>query len=196
LERIELIRRKNNRQYYSFGLPLQCSAHPDRRGPAHLSLSARDKIGEAFSPVGTGELPAKSDKWAAGGRRWSGRGASRWGDGPVWRPKRGVDLTRRLLCGGGDRRQAGVGVLGGVRAVGEDVLGGVMLGVGSRWSEDDWSRLSAVVWFDRRGTAVVERRSTRGHRQGGRGSSRRRCGAQGDDGEFGGGSGLCFMMAQ
>jgi hypothetical protein len=107
-----------------------------------------------------------------------------------------VDLTRRLLCGGGDRRQAGVGVLGGVRAVGEDVLGGVMLGVGSRWSEDDWSRLSAVAWFDRRGTAVVEQRSTRGHRQGGRGSSRRRCGAQGDDGEFGGGSGLCFMMAQ
>jgi hypothetical protein len=71
-----------------------------------------------------------------------------------------------------------------------------MLGVGSRWSEDDWSRLSAVARFDQRGTTVVERRSTRGHRQGGWGRSWRRCGAQGDDREFGGGPGLCFMTAQ
>jgi hypothetical protein len=34
------------------------------------------------------------------------------------------------------RQQAEVGVTGGVRAVREEVLGGVVLGVGSRWSEE------------------------------------------------------------
>jgi hypothetical protein len=85
------------------------------------------------------------------------------------------------------RRQARVGVTGGVRAVGEDVLDGVVLGVGSRRSKDGWSRLSAVVRFGRRGMVVVERRSSRGCRQVGQGSSRRRCGAWDADGEFGGG---------
>jgi hypothetical protein len=42
-------------------------------------------------------------------------------------------------------RQAGVGVTGGVRAVGDDVLGGVMLGVGSRLLERGWSRLFVVA---------------------------------------------------
>jgi hypothetical protein len=83
-------------------------------------------------------------------------------------------------------RQAGVGVTGGVRAVGEDVLDGVVLGVGSRRSKDGWSRLSAVVRFGRRGMVVVER-SSRGCRQVGQGSSRRRCRAWDADGEFGGG---------
>jgi hypothetical protein len=41
--------------------------------------------------------------------------------------------------------------------------------------------------------AVVEQRNSQGHRRGGRGSSRRQCGAQGGDGEFEGGPGalLC-----
>jgi hypothetical protein len=53
-----------------------------------------------------------------------------------------------------------------------------------------------VAWFDQRGTAVVERRSSRGHRQGGLGSSQRQCGAQGGDGEFRGGPGRHFPVAQ
>jgi hypothetical protein len=36
---------------------------------------------------------------------------------------------------GEGRRQARAGVTGGVRVVGEGVLGGAMLGVGSRWLE-------------------------------------------------------------
>jgi hypothetical protein len=39
------------------------------------------------------------------------------------------------------------------------------------------------------GTMAVEWRSSRGHRQGGLGSSRRRCGARGGDRRFGGGPG-------
>jgi hypothetical protein len=97
----------------------------------------------------------------------------------------------------GKRRwQAGVGVTGGVRAVGKDVLSGTVLGVGSRQSEERWSGLSAVAQFSWRGTAVVERRSNRGRRQGGWGSSQRRCGARGGDGEFGGGPRWHFMVAQ
>jgi hypothetical protein len=45
----------------------------------------------------------------------------------------------------GDPLQVGVGVTNGVRAVGEGVHGGTMLGVGSRRSERDWSGLSAVA---------------------------------------------------
>jgi hypothetical protein len=37
-----------------------------------------------------------------------------------------------LSAVGKKRRQAGVGVIGGVREVGEEVLGGAVLGVGSR----------------------------------------------------------------
>jgi hypothetical protein len=92
--------------------------------------------------------------------------------------------------------QAGVGVTGGVRAVGEDVLGGAVIGVGSRRLEDGWNGLSVVAQFDRRGTAVVEQRSSRGRRQGGRRSSRCRCGAWGVDGEFRGGPGWRFAVAQ
>jgi hypothetical protein len=47
----------------------------------------------------------KSDRPVVGGRRWSGRGASQWGGGPVWRPKRGEELTRKLLYGGEDQRR-------------------------------------------------------------------------------------------
>jgi hypothetical protein len=45
------------------------------------------------------------------------------------------------------RRQAGVGVTVRVRAVGEDVLGGAVLRVGSRKLEEGLSGLSAVAWF-------------------------------------------------
>jgi hypothetical protein len=93
-------------------------------------------------------------------------------------------------------RQAGVGVTGGVRAVGEDVLGGTVLAVGSRRSEEGWSGLSMVARFGHQGIVAVKRRSSRGHRQGGPGSSRRRCGAQGGDRKFGGGPGRCFTTAQ
>jgi hypothetical protein len=61
----------------------------------------------------------------------------------------GPSMWRRLAADGElvveGPQQAGVGVTGGVRAVGEGVLGGAMLGVGSRWSERGWSRLSAVA---------------------------------------------------
>jgi hypothetical protein len=78
-------------------------------------------------------VPAKFGRPTAGGRQWSGRGVSWQGGGP--------GLTEWLVHGGGDqwrgegRRQARAGVTGGVRVVGEGVLGGAMLGVGSRWLE-------------------------------------------------------------
>jgi hypothetical protein len=46
---------------------------------------------------------------------------------------------------GNGRRQAGVGVPGGVQAVGEEVPGGATLGVGSRRSEEGWSGLSMAA---------------------------------------------------
>jgi hypothetical protein len=46
---------------------------------------------------------------------------------------------------GKKRQQARVGVTGGVRAVGEEVLGDAMLGVGSRRSEEGWSGLSMAA---------------------------------------------------
>jgi hypothetical protein len=71
-----------------------------------------------------------------------------------------------------------------------------VLRVGSRLLEEGWSGLSTVARFGRRGTAVVEQRSSRGRRQGGRGSSRHQCRALGGDGEFRGGLGRCFEAAQ
>jgi hypothetical protein len=40
------------------------------------------------------------------------------------------------IGGGQGRRQARVGVISGVRAIGEEVLDGTVLGVGLRWSEE------------------------------------------------------------
>jgi hypothetical protein len=58
----------------------------------------------------------------------------------------GPSVWRRLADDGepavGGPRQARVGVTGGVRAVGEGVLGDAMLGVGSRRSERGRSGLS------------------------------------------------------
>jgi hypothetical protein len=45
----------------------------------------------------------------------------------------------------GGPQQAEVGVTGRVRAVGEGVFGGAMLGVGSRRSERGWSGLPTVA---------------------------------------------------
>jgi hypothetical protein len=56
-----------------------------------------------------------------------------------------ASLRQRGSVAGTEPRQAGVGVTGGVRVVGEEVLGGTMLGVGSRWSERGWSELSTVA---------------------------------------------------
>jgi hypothetical protein len=53
------------------------------------------------------------------------------------------------------RRQARVGVTGVVRAVGEEVIGDAVLGVGSRRSEEGWSGLSAVARVGQRGTTAV-----------------------------------------
>jgi hypothetical protein len=54
-------------------------------------------------------------------------------------------LWRRGSAVGERRRQAGVGVTGGVKAVGDGVLSGAKLEVGSRRSESCWSRLSMVA---------------------------------------------------
>jgi hypothetical protein len=81
--------------------------------------------------------------------------------------------------------QAGVGFTGGVRAVGEEVLSGVVLGVGSRWSEEGWSMLSMVAQVGRRGTAVVVQTWRRRRRLVGRRGSRRRWGPLGGENECG-----------
>jgi hypothetical protein len=86
---------------------------------AHLSLRPEAEPREAFCPISTDGLPAKFGRPAAGGRRWSGRGASRQGGRPYWWPQRGegspegFSMTEGI--GGGARpRQAGVGVTSGV----------------------------------------------------------------------------------
>jgi hypothetical protein len=78
-------------------------------------------------------------------------------------------------------RQAGVGVTGGVRAVGKEVLSGTVLGVGSRLSKKGWSGLSTVTWVGRRGTTTVIR--TRGRRHRLAGGSGHRWGPRGGDNE-------------
>jgi hypothetical protein len=52
------------------------------------------------------------------------------------------------------RRQARVGVTSGVRAVGVDVLGGTVLGVGSRWLE--WAVCGRSVRPERNGGGGAE----------------------------------------
>jgi hypothetical protein len=55
---------------------------------------------------------------------------------------------------------------------------------------------STVAQTERRGATAVEQRSSRWRRQGGRGSSQRRCGARGGVEEFRGGPGRRFTVAQ
>jgi hypothetical protein len=107
-----------------------------------------------------------------------------------------VSRWQSRSAAGKRRRQAGGVVIGGVRAVREDVLGGAVLRVGLRRSKDGWSGLSAVARFGRSGTAVVEWSSSRECRQGGPGSSRHRCAARGSDKEFRVGPGWRFTVAQ
>jgi hypothetical protein len=68
---------------------------------------------------------------------------------------RKASLRWRGSTVGKRRRQAGVWVTDKVRVVEEEVLGGAVLGVGSRRSEEGWSRLSVVAQVGRRGTAAV-----------------------------------------
>jgi hypothetical protein len=58
---------------------------------------------------------------------------------------RKASLRWRGSAVGNGRWQAGVGVPGGVQAVGEEVPGGATLGVGSRRSEEGWSGLSMAA---------------------------------------------------
>jgi hypothetical protein len=90
-----------------------------------------------------------ADKIRPAGGRWS---VVEWlGSKPVgWQTglvaaERGGGSSEGLSTAGEGRRQAGVGVTGGVRAVREEVLSATMLGVGSRWSERGRSGLSAVA---------------------------------------------------
>jgi hypothetical protein len=79
------------------------------------------------------------------------------------------------------RWQARVGVTGGIRAVGEEVLGGAVLGVGSRRLEVGWSGLSAVARVGRRGTAAVVRTQGRRRQLAGRRGSGRWWGPRGGE---------------
>jgi hypothetical protein len=60
------------------------------------------------------------------------------------------------------RRQARVGVTDWVGAVGEEILGGVVLGVWSTQLKRGWSGLSTVARNERGGAAVRGRRGCRG----------------------------------
>jgi hypothetical protein len=85
------------------------------------------------------------------------------------------------------RRQAGVGVTGWVRAIGEEILGGAVLGVWSTWPKRGWSGLSVVARVEQGGVAVRGWRccwgwSWKGHR-----GALARGGARGGDGRVEGG---------
>jgi hypothetical protein len=68
----------------------------------------------------------------------------------------------RGLAMGKRRRQAIVGVTGWVRAVGEEILGGVVFGVWLTQSKRGWSGLSAVACVERGGAAAAEAAETVG----------------------------------
>jgi hypothetical protein len=99
------------------------------------------ETGELFSPIGTGGLPAKSSRPAAGGRRWSGRGASSVDGEPDtgWRttrcsPEQGVPWRRN--SSGEECRWWRGGVAEGVGKVVEGAHNvGAELGAVSRGSE-------------------------------------------------------------
>jgi hypothetical protein len=68
----------------------------------------------------------------------------------------------RVSTVGKRRRHAGVGVTGWVRAVGEEILGGAVLGVWSIRPRRGWSELSTAVRIERGGAVVRGRRGCRG----------------------------------
>jgi hypothetical protein len=76
--------------------------------------------------------------------------------GAVGRKKltREACLQWRGSAVGKRRRQVGVGVTGWVRAVGEEILGGAVLGVWSTRPKRGWSGLSVVAHVERGGAAV------------------------------------------
>jgi hypothetical protein len=84
--------------------------------------------------------------------------------GAVGRKKltREACLQWRGSAVGKRRWQAGVGVTGWVRAVGEEILGGAVLGVWSTRLKRGWSRLSVVAHVERGGAAVRGWRGCRG----------------------------------
>jgi hypothetical protein len=173
-------------------------------GQAHLATAFPTQPAEPFgsrSNLGRSSPPSApaSCRWNPASRwravEWLGSKPAGWRTGLAAEESGGAhrksSLRWRGTAAGKRRRQAWVGVTGGVRAIREDVLDGMVLGVGSRRSEEGWSRLSTVAWFGQRRTTVVEWSNSRGRQQGGQGSSQCRCGAQGDDEEFRGGLGWC-----
>jgi hypothetical protein len=122
-----------------------------------------------------GKIRPASDRWSA--VEWPGSKPVGWWTGLVAEERGGAHrkacLQQRGSVAGKGLWQARVGVTYRVRAVGEEVLSGAVLGVGSRWSKEGWSGLSAVARVSRRVTAAVVQ--TRGHRRqlvGRRGSGR------------------------
>jgi hypothetical protein len=85
-----------------------------------------------------GKIRPTGSRWSA--VEFSGSKPTGWWTGLVAEKRGGAHqkacLRRRGSAAGKGRRQAGVGVSGGVRAVGEEVLDDVVLGVGSRQSEE------------------------------------------------------------
>jgi hypothetical protein len=173
-------------------------------GQAHLAMAFPTQPAEPFGPrlnLGRSSPPSAqaSCRWNPASRRpaveWPGSKPTGWRTGLVAEERGGghrkASLWWRGTAARKRRRQAWVGITGGFRAIGEDVLCDTVLGVASRRSEEGWSRLSAVAWFGQRGTMVVEWRSSRGRQQGDWWSSQCHCGARGGDEEFRGGLGWC-----
>jgi hypothetical protein len=98
--------------------------------PSPWSISAQGETREVFSPVGTGDLPMKSGRPVGYGRVAGEQadGVTDWFSGR----REGRGSPKSFSAAEKRRWQARVGVTGGVRAVEEEVLGGAVLGVGSR----------------------------------------------------------------
>jgi hypothetical protein len=128
------------------------SAHPDRRGPGPSQpfgpRQSHGRLSPPSEPMACRQNPASWRPVVGGGvaREQAGRVAD-WigGRGEGGGGHRKACPRRRGSAAGEGRRQAGVGVTGGVRAVREEVLSATMLGVGSRWSERGQNGLSAVA---------------------------------------------------
>jgi hypothetical protein len=98
--------------------------------PSPWSISAQGETREVFSPVGTGDLPMKSGRPVGYDRvaREQADEVTDWFSGR----REGRGSPKSFSAAEKRRWQARVGVTGGVRAVEEEVLGGAVLGVGSR----------------------------------------------------------------
>jgi hypothetical protein len=118
------------------------STHPDWRAPGPSQPFGLRESQGGFLPRRHQRLAGKilptGGRWSA--VEFSGSKPAGWWTRLVAEKRGGAhqkaSLRRRGSAAGKGRRQAGVGVSGGVRAVGEEVLDGVVLGVGSRRSEE------------------------------------------------------------